>query len=96
MAFETIFRNGEKILHASDPNWIIKEVNTDDNYGLLITFITGEKKRFDCTPLLEKEIYAPLKNKGLFKQAKKYGSNVAWSDEIDIGPEYLYENSVTI
>ncbi|MBQ7570540.1 MAG: DUF2442 domain-containing protein, partial [Synergistaceae bacterium] len=43
--------------------------------------------------LLNYEIFAPLKSLPFFMSAKTNGSSVCWSDELDISPEELYENS---
>ena len=73
--------------------WIVTKVEPQKDYTLIITFITGEKKIYNALPLLEKDIYKPLKNLSFFMQAKVVGDTVAWSDEIDIAPEHLYEYS---
>ena len=54
------------------------------------------KKLFDARPLLAKAIYKPLNNLNFFLTAKADCSSVAWSDEIDIAPEYLYECSLPL
>ena len=71
-------------------------VEPKDNYKLLVTFENGEKKMFDCSVLLEKNIYKPLKSKSFFDTVKlEYGTAV-WDSRIDISPEYLYENGVKL
>ena len=61
-----------------------------------INFASGEKKLFDARPLLAKAIYKPLNNLSFFLTAKADCGSVAWSDEIDIAPEYLYECSLPL
>ena len=78
------------------PNWFVDNVKANDDYTLLLTFITGEKKIFDFKPLLEDYYFGPLKNIDFFKKAHISGRSVIWNDEIDIAPEYLYENSIPI
>jgi len=73
--------------------WIVTNVVAQENYTLIITFITGEKKIYDFLPLLEKPVYAPLKNIDFFLKAKVVGDTVGWNDDIDIAPEHLYEYS---
>lgn len=84
------------VIHASSPAWVVKEVQASENYTLMITFATDEKRIYDALPLLEKPIYAPLKNLSFFMKAKVEGDSVAWSEDIDIAPEHLYECSVPI
>ena len=66
-----------------------------DNYLLWIRFNTGEARVFDFKPLLDSPAFAPLADKAVFRDVYiDYGIPV-WNDgEIDISPEYLYENSV--
>ena len=35
------------------PNWFVDNVEANDDYTLLLTFITGEIKLFDFKPLLD-------------------------------------------
>lgn len=75
------------------PVWVVKEVQPRENYTLLLTFADGEKKLYDARPLLNKPIYAPLKNPTFFLGAKAECGTVVWDDEVDIAPEHLYECS---
>ncbi|MBR4571210.1 MAG: DUF2442 domain-containing protein [Candidatus Riflebacteria bacterium] len=78
------------------PNWFVDNVEANDDYTLLLTFITGEIKLFDFKPLLDDNYFEPLKNIAFFKKAHISGRSVIWNDEIDIAPEYLYENGVLV
>lgn len=84
------------VYFVDNPEWEVKEVEAKDDYKLLITFATGEKKIFDFAPLLNQIYYKDLIDKELFKKACVGGDTVVWNDEIDIAPEYLYENSIPI
>ncbi len=77
-------------------NWIVVNVIANEDYTLTLTFITGEKKKYNALPLLEKAIYAPLKNLAFFLTAKVDGDSVCWNDELDSAPEHLYECSESI
>ena len=46
-----------------------------DNCTLEIEFDNQQKKRYDITPLLQKELFAPLKNQALFRavQVERHG-----------------------
>jgi len=86
----------EEVIVKSRPNWVIKEVQPQDDYVLRLTFENGEEKIYDAKILLEKEVFAPLKSIAFFNQAHIEGGTVVWNDELDIAPEYLYEKSVTV
>ena len=86
---DTIIK-GEKI------KWIVTNVIPNKDYTLLITFITGEKKIFDFKKIIDKKTFEPLKNINLFLKAHVESGTVAWNDDIDIAPEYLYDNSENI
>lgn len=79
-----------------DIEWIVTDVAANSDYTLLITFTGGYKRIFDVRPLLEKKIFEPLKNLAFFLNAKAECGTVVWSDEVDIAPEYLYENSTPV
>lgn len=63
------------------------------DYKLLVTFQNGEKKIFDAKPLLSMSLYQPLRNEGLFLQAKTDGMCVYWNENIDLCPDRLYTDS---
>lgn len=66
-----------------------------DNYRLWLRFTNEETKIFDCNKLIEKKAYTPLKDKEVFNSVYiDYGSIVWQNGDIDIAPEYLYENSM--
>lgn len=75
------------------PVWVVKEVQTREDYTLLLTFADGTKKLYNARPLLEKAIYAQLKNLSFFLDARAECGTVVWNDDIDIAPEHLYECS---
>ncbi len=67
-----------------------------DGHRLWIRFNTGETKIFDFNPLLDEPAFAPLKDRDVFNEVYiDYGVTV-WNDgNIDIAPEYLYENGTS-
>lgn len=77
----------------STPAWVVKEVQPKENYTLLLTFADGGRKIYDARPLLEKPIYAQLKSLPFFLTARAECGTVVWSDDVDIAPEHLYDNS---
>lgn len=76
-----------------NPYWVVKNVQPQTDYTLLLTFAGGEKRLYNARPLLDKAIYAQLRNPAFFMSARADGGTVVWSDEVDIAPEHLYECS---
>ena len=70
-----------------------KEVKALDDYKILLTFDTGEKKIYNMEPRLKDIFFSPLKDKTLFKTVKVNGITVEWDNEIDMCPDDLYYNS---
>ncbi|MBQ9528354.1 MAG: DUF2442 domain-containing protein [Fretibacterium sp.] len=76
------------------PVWSVKSVCPTEDYTLLLTFASGERRVYDARPLLEERLYIKLRNPGFFKKAHAEYGTVVWTDDIDIAPEHLYECSV--
>ena len=73
----------------------ISGVRPMDNYKLWVRFNNNEEKIFDFKPLLSSPAFAPLADMETFKCVYiDYGMPVWNNGEIDIAPEYLYENSI--
>ena len=67
-----------------------------EDYKLWLRFSTGETKTFDFMPLLNDKVYLPLMDKAIFNDVYiDYGVTVWKNGEIDIAPEYLYQNAVS-
>ena len=64
------------------------------NYLLLIEFDNGEKKIFNCHPLLEDNLYIELKEPNIFNKVyiDEMGV-VCWNNAVNINPYNLYEQS---
>ena len=75
------------------PVWVVVDVQPKEDYSLLLTFVSGEKKVYDARPLLKKAIYEQLNDITFFLGAKAECGTVVWSDDIDIATEHLYEKS---
>jgi hypothetical protein len=75
----------------------IKNIEALENYQLKVEFVTGEIKRYDCRPLLEKEAFKELKNENLFRKVRvdTGGYGIVWSDEIDLSESELWINGKT-
>lgn len=75
-------------------NWQVMAVEPTKDYKLILTFRDGQKKLFDFSPMLKSEINKPLRNINYFMKAKVHHHTVMWNKNLDVCPEYLYENSV--
>jgi hypothetical protein len=69
-------------------------VHPIDNYELIIEFSNHEYRQYDVKPLLEKEMFEPLKNRVFFKAVKieQGGYAVSWNTDIDISEYELWSN----
>jgi len=74
----------------------ITHVEARSDHTLLLTFENGEKRLYDFKPELDIPVFAPLKNIGLFMQAKKNSYAVIWNDELDMASEALYYNGMPV
>ena len=86
------------IAYAGEKTPVIKVsgIRPMENHLLWIRFNTGEAKVFDLKPLLDTPAFAPLKDESLFRGVYiDYGITVWMDGDIDIAPEYLYQNSIT-
>jgi hypothetical protein len=77
---------------------------------LLLTFNSGEQRRFDMRPYLHYPVFRRLENPGYFcelgdnppipaypaSMARVDYGTVTWPGDIDIAPETLYEYSVPL
>ena len=85
------------IAYAGEPKTPIKVVGIRplSNYHLWLRFSNGESKVFDFKPLLDSPCYIRLQDKEIFRDVYiDYGVPVWCDGDIDIAPEYIYENSV--
>lgn len=79
-----------------NPCWLVTDVKPYTDYTITITFLSGEKKRYDMHPHLNSPAFAPLKDLDLFLQAHAELHIVIWNDDIEIDAETLYEEGVLI
>lgn len=87
------------IAYAGDPAPMIKVngVRPMNDHQLWVRFSTGEAKIFDFKPLLNLPAFAPLADQSVFNTVYiDYGVPV-WNDgDIDIAPERLYQEGVSV
>ena len=77
-----------------NPCWCVVDVMPQKDYTLLLTFEDGKKGLYDAAQLLKEEIFEPLKSLPVFLSAHAEDGTVVWNGDLDIAPEYLYENCV--
>ena len=66
-----------------------------DNYILWMRFNNGEINTFDFQPLLHEPAFIPLSDIDTFKDVYlDYGIPTWLEGDIDLSPDYLYENSI--
>jgi len=72
----------------------IVSVKPLENYQLMVEFSNHECRYYDVKPLLENEMFLPLKNKYFFNHVKieQGGYAVSWNEEIDISEYELWKN----
>ena len=67
------------------------------DYKLWLRFNTGEIRIFDFKPLLSSAGFAPLNDVETFREVYiDYGVTTWLDGDVDIDPEYLYEQSTPI
>jgi hypothetical protein len=76
--------------------WTVVSVKALEDYRLELVFETKEKKIFDMKPYLNSGVFKKLKSKSVFNRVKASFDSIEWPGEIDIDPETLYEDGVSI
>ena len=71
-------------------------VSVADDSTILVTFSNGEVRLFDVKPLLSRKCYARLNDQAFLARAFVQYGCVTWPDDIDIDPDWLYEDSVAV
>lgn len=76
----------------------VRSVKAADNHILIVEFDNNEKRLYDVTHLLGKEMFAPLQNAALFKavRVEQGGWAVAWNNEIDLSEFELWSKGKTL
>ncbi|HMT08168.1 MAG TPA: DUF2442 domain-containing protein [Pyrinomonadaceae bacterium] len=74
----------------------MKQVEPDSDYTLIVTFETGERKRFDMKPFLDLGVFKTLKDEARFRSVHVSFNTVAWEGDIDFDPEALYEGGLPL
>ena len=72
----------------------ISAVEPLEGFALRVTFANGVTKYYDCTPLLQDEVFEPLRNAGFFRnvRAAPGGYAVVWNDQVDLSESEIWEH----
>ena len=72
----------------------IKRVKPQAGKRLMVEFANGVFKIYDCTPLLQSEVFRPLQDEAVFRCARAdvHGYGVVWNDEIDLAESEIWIN----
>lgn len=76
----------------------ILSVQALENKKLLVKFVDGVEKIYDCTQLLGIESFQVLKNETFFRSVKvdSGGYGISWNDDADLSEYELWKNGVEI
>ena len=76
----------------------IKSVETIDDHTLRVEFDNAQKREYDVTPLLKRELFALLRNPALFKtvHVDEGGYAVVWNRDIDISEYEIWSNGQSV
>ena len=70
----------------------VTEVEPLAGYALRVTFVTGEVRRIDCRPLLEKGVFQRLKDEEEFRRVQPInnGGGIGWESGADLSRDTAY------
>ena len=76
----------------SDPR--LQSVTPLADRQLLVKFVNGVEKTYDCKQLLHLERFQLLANEAFFKSVKvdSGGYGISWNDEVDLSEHELWTN----
>jgi len=77
----------------------ILSVQPMEDKKLLVKFVNGVEKIYDCKPLMEKfEPFKVLENQVFFKQVTVDGGGygISWDDKVDLSEYELWTNAVEV
>lgn len=76
----------------------VKSALAIDDHTLLVEFDNNEKRKYDVTPLLRKDMFSRLRNPAFFKsvQVEQGGYAVVWDSAIDISEHELWQHGQAV
>lgn len=75
------------------PYYTALRSETLSDFRIKLWFADGKSGVVDFKPLLSKKLYAPLNDPSLFAKYHIFCGGLVWNDDIDICPEWLYDNA---
>lgn len=66
------------------------------DYTVIVTFESGEIKKFSVKPYISGNWFGQLMDLYIFNTVRPCGNTIEWADGQDIAPHELYELSVAI
>ncbi|MDR1724382.1 MAG: DUF2442 domain-containing protein [Tannerella sp.] len=76
--------------------WKVKSVEPQENYFLYLVFADGKHGLFDMKPYLNDGVFRELRDPVKFNSVRVCASSIAWNNDIDIAPETLYQDCISI
>ena len=73
---------------------VLKEAIPLDDYRLVLTFSSNEKRIYDFTPNLRHKFFSSLADIRLFKSVEVFDGEIEWTTGQDFCPNTLYEQSI--
>ena len=92
-----IIRNGKCCAENPIPILKIISAQTLGGHRILVGFNDGAKRIFDGHSLLDGVVFAPLADEKVFNDYALDYETLTWlNGEVDIAPEFVYENSEAV
>lgn len=77
---------------------IIKSAWVMGKHTLLVSFSNGEQRKYDVSPLLEREIFSVLRNPAFFRNVRvdAGGYALVWNEDTDISEYEIWTNGTPV
>ncbi|MFI3141205.1 MAG: DUF2442 domain-containing protein [Clostridia bacterium] len=86
--------NGIAYANSSVEILEVSSIKVLDDMIMIVIFNNGEEKIFDATVLLDKPVFAVLKDVQTFKSCEIVGGIITWLDgDLDLSTQMLYDLS---
>ena len=74
----------------------IKSVSVIEEHTLLVSFSNNERRKYDVTPLLDREMFSALKNPAFFRNVRvdSGGYALTWDGDTDISEHEIWVHGV--